>query len=213
MNIIFEGIDGVGKTTIIDNFKQDLENKNEIVRYVDELTQDSPISDILGKMLSDDPFFMLDNSFPTSIFESLLLAADMHYRQEKYKYNDGYNLYDRDFLSILTYQKQILKSDYNNFMDFYKPFKEIVLFNLKPIDLLVYVHAPLEVSVSRVASRDKREFLESQKQFLLSLKNAYEQELIPELEEQKIKVLKLDGREAPSNNISKIYREIGYGKN
>ncbi len=213
MNIIFEGIDGVGKTTIIDNFKQDLENKNEIVRYVDELTQDSPISDILGKMLSDDPFFMLDNSFPTSIFESLLLAADMHYRQEKYKYNDGYNLYDRDFLSILAYQKQILKSDYNNFMDFYKPFKEIVLFNLKPIDLLVYVHAPLEVSVSRVASRDKREFLESQKQFLLSLKNAYEQELIPELEEQKIKVLKLDGREAPSNNISKIYREIGYGKN
>lgn len=213
MNIIFEGIDGVGKTTIIDNFRQDLENKNEIVRYVDELTQDSPISEILGKMLSDDPFFMLDNSFPTSIFESLLLAADMHYRQEKYKYNDGYNLYDRDFLSILAYQKQILKSDYNNFMDFYKPFKEIVLFNLKPIDLLVYVHAPLEVSVSRVASRDKREFLESQKQFLLSLKSAYEQELIPELEEQKIKVLKLDGRETPSNNISKIYRDIGYGKN
>ena len=213
MNIIFEGIDGVGKTTIIDNFKQDLESKNEIVRYVDELTQDSPLSEILGKMLSDDPFFMLDNSFPTSIFESLLLVADMHYRQEKYKYNNGYNLYDRDFLSILAYQKQILKDDYSNFMDFYKPFKEIVLFNLKPIDLLIYVHAPLEVSFSRVASRDKREFLESQKKFLLSLKNAYEQELIPELEEQKIKVLKLDGRDTPSHNISKIYREIGYGKN
>lgn len=213
MNIIFEGIDGVGKTTIIDNFKQDLESKNEIVRYVDELTQDSPISEILSKMLSDDPFFMLDNSFPTSIFESLLLVADMHYRQEKYKYNDGYNLYDRDFLSILAYQKQILKGDYSNFMDFYKPFKEIVLFNLKPIDLLIYVYAPLEVSISRVASRDKREFLESQKNFLLSLKNAYEQELIPELEEQKIKVLKLDGRDTPSHNILKIYREIGYGKN
>ena len=27
MNIIFEGIDGVGKTTIIDSFKQDLESK------------------------------------------------------------------------------------------------------------------------------------------------------------------------------------------
>lgn len=213
MNIIFEGIDGVGKTTIIDNFRQDLENKKEIVRYVDELTQDSPISEILEKMLSDDPFFMLDKSFPTSIFESLLLAADMHYRQERYKYNDGYNLYDRDFLSILSYQKEILKGDYSNYMDFYKPFKEIVLFNLKPIDLLVYVHAPLEVSVSRVASRDNIEFLEKQKQFLLSLKSSLEQELIPELEEQKVKVLRLDGREAPSHNISKIYREIGYGKN
>ena len=86
-------------------------------------------------------------------------------------------------------------------MEFYKPFKEIVAFNLKPIDLLVYVHAPLEVSVSRVASRDKREFLESQKHFLLSLKSAYEQELIPELEQQKVRVLKLDGRENPSYNI------------
>ena len=213
MNIIFEGVDGSGKTTIIDNFKQDLESKKEIVRYVDELTQDSPISEILAKMLSDDPFFMLDKTFPTSIFESLLLAADMHYRQERYKYNDGYNLYDRDFLSILSYQKEILKDDYSNYMDFYKPFKEIVLFNLKPIDLLVYVHVPLEVSVSRVASRDKITFLEKQKQFLLSLKNSLEQELIPELEAQKVKVLKLDGREKPSNNVSKIYREIGYGKN
>lgn len=213
MNIIFEGIDGVGKTTVIDYLRKDLESKNEIVRYVDELTQDSPISDILGKMLSDDPFFMLDKSFPTSIFESLLLASDMHYRQERYKYNDGYNLYDRDFLSILSYQKEILKGDYPNYMDFYKPFKEVVLFNLKPIDLLVYIHAPLELSVSRIASRDKRILLENQKQFLLSLKSSLEQELLPELEEKKIKVLRLDGRENPTNNVSKIYREIGYGKN
>lgn len=213
MNIVFEGIDGVGKTTVIDSLKKDLESKHEVVRYIDELTQDSPISDILGKMLSDDPFFMLEKGFPTSIFESLLLAADMHYRQEKYKYNDGYNLYDRDFLSILSYQKEILKGDYENYMEFYKPFKEIVMFNLKPVDLLVYVHAPLEVSVSRVAKRDQREFLEKQKQFLQSLKTAYEKDLIPQLEKEKVKVLKLDGRNLPSKNVSKIYEEIGYGKN
>lgn len=213
MNIVFEGIDGVGKTTVIDSLKKDLEEKKEIVRYVDELTQDSPISDILNKMLSDDPFFMLDKGFPTSIFESLLLAADMHYRQEKYKYNDGYNLYDRDFLSILSYQKEILKGDYENYMDFYKPFKEIVLFNLKPIDLLVYIHAPLEVSVSRVAKRDSIEFIESQRKFLQALKTSLENELIPQLEKQNVKVLKLDGRDKPYQNVSKIYKEIGYGKN
>lgn len=213
MNIVFEGIDGVGKTTVIDSLKKDLEAKNEIVRYVDELTQDSPISDILNKMLSVDPFFMLDKGFPTSIFESLLLAADMHYRQEKYKYNDGYNLYDRDFLSILSYQKEILKDDYENYMDFYRPFKEIVLFNLKPIDLLVYIHAPLEVSVSRVAKRDNIEFIESQRNFLQALKTSLESELIPQLEKQNVKVLKLDGRDKPYQNVSKIYKEIGYGKN
>jgi len=213
MNIVFEGIDGVGKTTVIDSLKKDLEEKKEIVRYVDELTQDSPISDILNKMLSDDPFFMLDKGFPTSIFESLLLAADMHYRQEKYKYNDGFNLYDRDFLSILSYQKEILKEDYSNYMDFYRPFKEIVLFNLKPIDLLVYIHAPLEVSVSRVAKRDNIEFIESQRKFLQALKTSLESELIPQLEKQNVKVLKLDGRDKPYQNVSKIYKEIGYGKN
>ena len=213
MNIVFEGIDGVGKTTVIESLKKDLEQKKEIVRYVDELTQDSPISDILNKMLSDDPFFMIDKKFPTSIFESLLLAADMHYRQEKYKYNDGYNLYDRDFLSILSYQKEILKGDYENYMDFYIPFKEIVLFNLKPIDLLVYIHVPLEVSVSRVAKRDNIEFIESQRKFLQVLKNSLENELIPQLEKQNVKVLRLDGRDKPYENVSKIYREIGYGKN
>lgn len=213
MNIVFEGIDGVGKTTVIDSLKKDLEEKKEIVRYVDELTQDSPISDILNKMLSDDPFFMLDKGFPTSIFESLLLAADMHYRQEKYKYDDGFNLYDRDFLSILSYQKEILKEDYSNYMDFYRPFKEIVLFNLKPIDLLVYIHAPLEVSVSRVAKRDNIEFIESQRKFLQALKTSLESELIPQLEKQDVKVLKLDGRDKPYQNVSKIYKEIGYGKN
>lgn len=213
MNIVFEGIDGVGKTTVIDCLKKDLEKKKEIVRYIDELTQDSPISEILNKMLSDDPFFMLDKGFPTSIFESLLLAADMHYRQEKYKYTDGYNLYDRDFLSILSYQKEILKGDYENYMDFYKPFKEVVLFNLKPIDLLVYVQAPLEVSVSRVAKRDNIDFLENQRKFLQSLKTSLETELIPQLENQNVKVLKLDGRDNPYQNVSKIYKEIGYGKN
>ena len=32
MNIIFEGIDGVGKSTIIDSLKSDLERRKEIVR-------------------------------------------------------------------------------------------------------------------------------------------------------------------------------------
>lgn len=213
MNIVFEGIDGVGKTTIINELTEDLKRKKEVVRYVDELTQDSPISEILAKMLSDDPFFNLDKDFPTSIFESLLLAADMHYRQERYKYNDGYNLYDRDFLSILSYQKEILKGDYPNYMEFYKPFKEIVMFNLKPIDLLVYVQAPLDVSVSRVAKRDNIQFIEQQKNFLMALKKSLEIELLPELEKQNIKVLRLNGTESPKKNVSKIYRSIEYGQN
>ncbi len=213
MNIIFEGIDGVGKTTIINSLRTDLEARKETVRYIDELTQDSPISGILNQMLGDNPFFRLDKPFPTSIFESLLLAADLHYRQERYRYTDGYNLYDRDFLSILAYQKEILKMDYKNYMDFYLPFKQMVLFNLKPVHLMVYVHAPLEVSVERVAQRDNIRFVHEQRMFLQNLKSSIEEDLIPQLEKQNMKVLRLDGTNVPGQNVSRIYKEIGYGKN
>ena len=213
MNIIFEGIDGVGKTTIIKELEKDLKQKGELVRFIDELTEDSPITETLTQMLSVNPFFSLNQGFPTAAYESLLLAADLHYRQERYRYSDGFNLYDRDFLSILNYQREILKEDYpTNYMDFYEPFKKIVMFNLKPVDLLVYVHTPIEVSLERASIRDQKEFLEKQKSFLLTLKQAYETELIPELEHQKVKVLKLDGRNDKKDNVKEIYRGVGYGK-
>ena len=87
------------------------------------------------------------------------------------------------------------------------------MFNLKPVDLLVYVHTPIEVSLERASIRDQKEFLEKQKSFLLTLKQAYETELIPELEQQKVKVLKLDGRNDKKDNVKEIYRGVGYGKN
>lgn len=210
MNIVFEGIDGTGKTTLIKAFLDDLKRKGELVRYIDELTENSPISEVLNKMLSDDPFFNIKTSFPTSIFESLLLAADLHYRQAKYKYDDGYNLYDRDFLSILAYQKEILKEDYNNYLEFYKAFKTIVEFNLKPIDFMVYVYAPIETSIARIIERDGIVYDEEQTEFLKSLKQNFEQELIPEIERKKVKVLKLDGRRNPKYNVAQIYKEINY---
>ena len=46
-----------------------------------------------------------------------------------------------------------------------------------------------------------------------ALKTSLESELIPQLEKQNVKVLKLDGRDKPYQNVSKIYKEIGYGKN
>ena len=213
MNIVFEGIDGVGKTTLIRETIEDLKRKKEIVRFIDELTENSPISDVLNNMLKDNPFFHYSKDYPTSIFESLLLAADMHYRQEKYKYNDGYNIYDRDFLSILSYQKELLKNDYENYMEFYDSFKKIVLFNLKPIDLVVYMYGPIETTVERVRKRDGKILTEKQISFLSNLKSVYENELLPEVEDKNVKVLRLDGRNNPRSNLSAIYREINYGKN
>ena len=52
MNIIFEGIDGVGKTTIINNFREDLESKKEIDKYI--LQQEKEGKNVI--ILSEDIF-------------------------------------------------------------------------------------------------------------------------------------------------------------
>ena len=47
----------------------------------------------------------------------------------------------------------------------------------------------------------------------MQLKEAYEQDLIPDLEKKDVKVLRLDGRRPVHENVSEVYRSIGYGKN
>ena len=80
MKVIIEGIDGVGKTTIIKAIEKELSTRKIQHQVIDEI-EESPISDVLTKMLHEDPFFQGKKDFDTSVFESLLLAADHQYKQ------------------------------------------------------------------------------------------------------------------------------------
>ena len=154
MNIIFEGISGAGKTTIIEELLKGLSDQE--VTYIPDLEYETPLTEILLKLVTNNLFMESEVNFKTSIFESLLLAANHHYTQEKLRNNPGITIYDRDFISVLAMQKEIIKLEYDNWEEFYKSFRKIMLFSLKPIDHIVYVETPIEICVQRLEQRDNR---------------------------------------------------------
>lgn len=154
MNIIFEGISGAGKTTIIEELLKGLSDQE--VTYIPDLEYETPLTEILLKLVTNNLFMESEVNFKTSIFESLLLAANHHYTQEKLRNNPGITIYDRDFISVLAMQKEIIKLEYDNWEEFYKSFRKIMLFSLKPIDHIFYVETPIEICVQRLEQRDNR---------------------------------------------------------
>lgn len=212
MKVIIEGIDGVGKTTIIKAIEKELNNRKIQHQVIDEI-EESPISDVLTKMLHEDPFFQGKKDFDTSVFESLLLAADHQYKQSCLNLNDNVvNIFDRDYPTLLVYQERIMRNYYGDKINSFMPsFKNVVLFNNAPVDLLIYVQVPLQVSVDRVVNRSRREneqFKQAQVQFLRDIKNDFEETFLPMEKQRGTNILVLNGMDNPENNAQLIANAI-----
>lgn len=208
MNIIFEGVNGSGKTTIVKGFLADLKLHQIDYKYVSDLVYDTPLKPVLEMMFQESVFLEMDSSFKTSLFESLVLAANHHYIQEQLRNSNVLNIYDRDFISVLAYQKDIIKKEYNDWEKFYKPFKDILLFNLKEVDLLTYVSIPTEENIRRTEMRDSRKFSLSEIEMLHLLKKNMEEEIKVISIERNIPLLYLDGMCAVDENVNKINETI-----
>ncbi len=212
MKVIIEGIDGVGKTTIIKAIEKELSNRKIQHQVIDEI-EESPISEVLTKMLHEDPFFQGKKNFDTSVFESLLLAADHQYKQSCLNLNDNVvNIFDRDYPTILVYQERIMRNFYGDKINSFMPsFKNVVLFNNAPVDLLIYVQVPLQVSVDRVVNRSRREneqFQQAQVQFLGDIKNDFEEKFLPMEKQRGTNILVLNGMDNPENNAQLVVNTI-----
>ena len=70
--------------------KQAIFLDDKIFRY-SYCRDERKIKNVLNEMVNGNPLMQNDTAFKTSLYESLLLAADMHYRQERYKYNASKN--------------------------------------------------------------------------------------------------------------------------
>ena len=212
MKVIIEGIDGVGKTTIIKAIEKELSTRKIQHQVIDEI-EESPISDVLTKMLHEDPFFQGKKDFDTSVFESLLLAADHQYKQSCLNLNDNVvNIFDRDYPTLLVYQERIMRNFYGDKINSFMPsFKNVVLFNNAPVDLMIYVQVPLQVSVDRVVNRSRREneqFKQAQIQFLKDIKNDFEERFLPMEKQRGTNILVLNGLDNPENNAQLVVNEI-----
>ncbi|CCY94059.1 thymidylate kinase 1 [Firmicutes bacterium CAG:884] len=208
MNIIFEGVNGSGKTTIIDAFKKNLDDKGQKYEYVSDLVYETPLTPILEYMFKSSVFLNMKENFKTSLFESLVLAANHHYIQERLRDSKLINIYDRDFISVLAYQKDIIKNEYVKWKEFYESFRNIMLFELKNVDLLTYVSIPIEENIKRTENRDNRKFSQKEIELLFKLKENMEEEIKAFHYLSGTDILYLDGREDPKVNVEKISNKI-----
>lgn len=204
MNVIFEGISGVGKTTLINKLKSMLDPDDTIV--IEDLEYDTPIKTVLQDMVQESPLMQNHEKFKTSIYESLLLAANHHYIQEKLRLTNKICLYDRDFLTLLVYQKYLIQEEYPNWEEIFDVYKKIVLLNLKSIDLLIYIDMPLNVAVTNTEKRDGRKFSENDIRMLKLFRQDYEQ-ILMDLKNEML-ILKLNGLNDVERNSNEIYNAI-----
>lgn len=209
MKIVLEGIDGVGKTTIINALTQVLKQRSCDFRIIDEI-EDSPISCVLAQMLKEDPFFRINGNGNFLPYATFLLLADHQYRQNVVNIRDDIiNIFDRDYPTLIVYQQRLLKDFYKdkNISGLLNAIDECANFNIKPTDLIVYVSVPLDISVARVKARSRREseqFERGEISFLQNTKKDFEEIFLPHEKEKGTNILHIDGTKNPIENANLI---------
>lgn len=207
MNIIFEGVNGAGKSTIIKELVKIMEKNNMDVKYVDDLDISTPTFPALAEMFKNSPFLEMKKEFNTSLVESLILAADYHYLKDMLKDLTGYKIYDRDFFTTLVYQSYFLEKYYND-LELVKLFKNILLYDPKKIDLIIYVDISFEESLKRTESRDNRTFTDEEKDILKYFISKLKEEVKNYSVEKNIPLLIINGQDNTVENAELVYNKI-----
>lgn len=163
MYIVFEGIDGVGKSTQINLLKDWLELNGFDVEIVVEPT-DSEVGKLIRKILQR-------NDATTEIIQKtlgLLFAADRMLIMDKLNDSSKIILSDRSFISSLAYQKPI---------GWIKQINKYV----KEPDLVLLLDMDVKTSVDRCSKEDEfenEEFLKEVKSNYLNLIEEFNYEVI-----------------------------------
>jgi len=207
MNIIFEGVNGAGKSTIIKELVKIMEKNNMDVKYVDDLDISTPTFPALAEMFKNSPFLEMKKEFNTSLVESLILAADYHYLKDMLKDLTGYKIYDRDFFTTLVYQSYFLEKYYND-LELVKLFKNILLYDPKKIDLIIYVDISFEESLKRTESRDNRTFTDEEKDILKYFISKLKEEVKNYSVEKNVPLLIINGQDNTVENAELVYNKI-----
>lgn len=163
MYIVFEGIDGAGKSTQIQLLKEWLEDNGFRVETLVEPT-DSEVGKLIRHILQR-PDATTDNVQKTL---GLLFAADRMLIMDKLSDESKIIISDRSFISSLAYQEPM------NWIE------ELNRYAKKP-DLLILLDLDVKKSVSRTSGEDtfeNEEFLTGVRDNYLNLAKNYEHQII-----------------------------------
>ena len=212
MNIVFEGITGTGKTTLINQLYEKMKKNNLEVTKISEIDSISPLSSALGKMCEKDTFLRMKEPFSTVITESLILSADYQYMKEYTDKIKGYKLFDRDIFTEIVYQKYFIEREYGKDNDFFDNWKNCLLFKPKKIDLIIYVEAPIKICIKRNEERDNHKLLDDDKRILKDLSVLQKEYVISYCNNENVDLIFLDGTKNIDENIELIYSYIKNSK-
>ena len=163
MYIVFEGIDGSGKSTQIQMLKEWLEaNGFEVETFVEPT--DSEVGKLIRKILQRQ-------DATTDIVQkalALLFAADRMFIMDKLEDESKIIISDRSFISSLAYQEPA-------------EWVEVLNRYAKKPDLLILLDLDVKKSVARTSGKDtfeNEEFLTRVKENYLKLAENYEHKII-----------------------------------
>ena len=163
MYIVFEGIDGTGKTTQIQLLKEWLEANGFEVETMVEPT-DSEVGKLIRRILQRPDA----NDEDVQRVLALLFAADRMFIMDKLNDDSKIIISDRSFISSLAYQEPI------------EWVEEINKYAKRP-DLLILLDLDVKKSVARTSGKDtfeNEEFLTGVRDNYLDLVKNYEHQII-----------------------------------
>jgi dTMP kinase len=157
--IVFEGIDGSGKTTQAERLKDYLIEQGESAVISPE-----PSTGLIGKLIREalqKSIIAIQNKHRFEEQMAYLFAADRHYHL--YNDEDGvFKLINQDQTHVITPRYYFSSLAYNCHTQGEYDFVSRLNQSFPAPDLVVYLDIPVEVAMSRIAERAERECYEEE---------------------------------------------------
>ncbi len=158
--ISFEGQDGCGKTTLINEVAYLLESSGYQVHPVDEFST-SHFGEYIIDTLLGDKFLRVKRGNKTSLTQVFAILADFMYLTEyeivPHLENGGIVLKDRFIDTQIACQLPTLLEEYEmDEEETYMWFKDLLRITPVIPDLTFYIDVPLDVRIERIRRRDRK---------------------------------------------------------